>query len=92
MRIKNKTLLRREVKRRLGTTGELDKVFFSNDGKWGTYSSNTTAPDAAGASFGSLAEPPEEYGWTVDQAITYNLSRLEQLIDEMERESRKRRF
>lgn len=82
MNIKNKTQLRDEIKHRRGTTGELDKVHFYEDGEWDITSANTSITWTVCRSFRSLTDLPK-YGWTIDQAISYHFREIEDDIDRL---------
>ena len=77
MNIKNKTELRKIIKRSIGNTESLDKIEFYSDGTWTQLSGNTYSNDwIVRSSLGSLST---FYGYneTMDRAITSNFLNIE---------------
>jgi len=77
MNIKNKTELRKIIKRSLGNTESFDKIEFYSDGTWTQMDSNTYSESwVVRSSLGSLSA---FYGYdeTVDRAITSNFIKIE---------------
>ena len=77
MNIKNKTELRKIIKRSIGNTESLDKIEFYSDGTWEQLSGNTYSNDwIVRSSLGSLST---FYGYneTIDRAITSNFLNIE---------------
>ncbi len=67
--INNKTRLRKEIKRRAGTVGELDNIWFDKDGDWTICSAGTICPNEMKVSVRRVISY-RQYGYTLDKAIT----------------------
>ena len=89
MKIKDKTILRKWIKDALDTTGELDIIWFYEDGSWQETSQSTTIPNVLGYKIGDLARalPGSEYEFLggkkyLDSIITENFREIERILNE----------
>ena len=96
MRIKEKTTLRKWIKDSIGTTGELDIIWFYEDGSWQETSSNTIIPDTLGYKIRDLARalPGSEYEFLdgkkyLDAIITENFREIERILNKRSGENEK---